>query len=514
MFNNLKKKLSITSVIFLVLFAVAAFLRLYKLQEFIIFLGDQGRDAIIIKRIVTFEHLTAIGPPSSIGQVFLGPFYYYLVAPFLPIFHFNPVGLAYGVVFFSLIGFIAAYFIIKKEVNIRTALFFIFLLAFSSVNIWYSRFSWNPNLLPISAFLTLYFFYKAIETKRWFWAVLTGVFFSISFQFHHLALLLLGPIGIYLVAYTIKHKLNFQIIRNIFLAGCGFVVFISPLILFDIKNCFLNIRSFLNVFLPEPFVKNLFFFSKSCLTNSPFHDKILNDHTPLSNRFLATVTAAFNHTFNLTLPTFAGVILFLIFVGICVYLFKVSKNNFLKLNILNAVLFLLLFSLLDSERHVHYYGVFYYSFLLILSYCLYLLSQIKLLKYTAVPLLLGLYFFFNVQGYTFFYKQPNNQIHDAERIADSIIAHLDKGKTFQTVPLPISVTDHHIRYFLEVKNHRPFDYDSPAEPDELFVMCFYNNPCKIIGNNQWQITVFKNPKVDTMWKLDIVTIYKLVHEKK
>lgn len=41
-------------------------MRLYKLDDFAIFLGDQGRDAIIMKRIVTFEHLPAVGPSSSV----------------------------------------------------------------------------------------------------------------------------------------------------------------------------------------------------------------------------------------------------------------------------------------------------------------------------------------------------------------------------------------------------------------------------------------------------------------
>jgi len=75
----------------LVLFISGLFLRFYKLNGFVTFLGDQGRDAIIIKRIVSFEHFPAIGPPTSVGQVYLGPFYYYFIAPWLWLFNFEPM---------------------------------------------------------------------------------------------------------------------------------------------------------------------------------------------------------------------------------------------------------------------------------------------------------------------------------------------------------------------------------------------------------------------------------------
>ncbi len=65
-------------------------LRFYKLEGFVTFLGDQGRDAIILKRIVTLEHFPAIGAPTSIGQVYLGPFYYYFISPWLFFFTLSP----------------------------------------------------------------------------------------------------------------------------------------------------------------------------------------------------------------------------------------------------------------------------------------------------------------------------------------------------------------------------------------------------------------------------------------
>src|SRR3989304_699109 len=81
---------------------IGVFLLFYRLENFVTFLGDQGRDAIVVKRILTGEHLPAIGAPTSVGQVYLGPFYYYFITPWLALFNFDPAGLAFGVAGFFL----------------------------------------------------------------------------------------------------------------------------------------------------------------------------------------------------------------------------------------------------------------------------------------------------------------------------------------------------------------------------------------------------------------------------
>ena len=167
------------------------------------FLGDQGRDALIIKKIVLLQALPAIGPPSSIGEVFLGPFYYYLVAPFLFLFRLNPVGLAIGVALLSCVGMYCAYRIAQKTLTDKGPLYFYLLITFSFELVRISRFSWNPNLLPFFAFITLYFFMRSVELtnkNRIFHMVLFGLFFGFSFQLHHLAGLLALPVGAFFIA--------------------------------------------------------------------------------------------------------------------------------------------------------------------------------------------------------------------------------------------------------------------------------------------------------------------------
>ena len=58
---------------------LAAILRFWKLPEYMTFLGDEGRDALMIKRILETGDIPLIGPPTSIGNIYLGPLYYYMM---------------------------------------------------------------------------------------------------------------------------------------------------------------------------------------------------------------------------------------------------------------------------------------------------------------------------------------------------------------------------------------------------------------------------------------------------
>ena len=67
---------------FLLIILTASFLRLYKIGAYMTFLGDEGRDVIVAREILS-GNLTLLGPRASAGDFFLGPIYYYMIAPFL-----------------------------------------------------------------------------------------------------------------------------------------------------------------------------------------------------------------------------------------------------------------------------------------------------------------------------------------------------------------------------------------------------------------------------------------------
>ena len=391
---RIKENKFVTSIIL-----CAAFLRIWRLEEFAMFLADQGRDAIIVRKIVTLEHLPLIGPPSSIGQVYLGPFFYYLVAPFLFLSALHPVGLVFGVSFLSITGIALGYCVVRNILDKKAALFFLILSAFSYHLIWAARFSWNPNLLPVFAFFTLYFLYKALETKKMLYSVLYGTFFGLSFQLHHLAASLVIPLAVAFMYAFAGEKKRIKLLSSLLVAAASFLVISSPLIFFDIKHDFLNTKNLISLFTQQNMVAG----------GSPLARLLETNHA-----FWATIL-------QLRYPQEISTLLSLILAAILSYVWlSKGKNLFVFIHAVNIISFLYFFSLLSSARHPHYYGSIYLSFFVL---CAYLLSIVS--KQTYSTLILGfiicVYVVLNAMRYSFIIGTPNNQIAYAERIAKSMV---------------------------------------------------------------------------------------------
>src|ERR1035437_6987442 len=123
---------------------LAAFLRLYRIADYMTFLGDEGRDVLTVYGIL-HGHLTLLGPTSSVGGFFLGPIYYYFMAPFLWLFNYNPVGPAVMVALFGVATVWLIYKVCADFFNAKIGLVASFFYAISPLVIAYSRSSWNPN---------------------------------------------------------------------------------------------------------------------------------------------------------------------------------------------------------------------------------------------------------------------------------------------------------------------------------------------------------------------------------
>jgi len=487
---NIKNILTKNKLVIL-LILTGIFLRFYKLEEFVTFLGDQGRDAIIIKRIVTFEHFPAIGPISSIGHVFLGPFYYYLMSPFLAIFQLDPIGLAYGSAVLSIIGLVGAYFIARKELNKSIAVFFLFLMIFSYTQIDFARFSWNPNLLPFFSFFSLYFFYKYFTTEKIFYSIFFGALLAFSIQLHYLAILLIPSILVFFFLNISKRKWPpLKIIKGATVFFLSFLLCFSPLIIFDLKHGFLNLNSFLKIFSGQ---------------------KVLS-YTSFLNRLSTTNNTFFSYALAVKLSIAVSILLLLIFIYFFIKSSFFKKKLFLELHFINFFLYLLLFSFLNSFRLVHYYTPIYLSFFLILA------GLIKACINKSKPfifvifILMGIYIFLNFKKYTFINApEGNRQIWRAKMIAQSIVEK-NPEIPYQVVPIPFTEMSGHIRYFLEILGKTPLSEESPDQPKELYILC-YEKECDALNDSQWQIAAFKNKQVEKIWKVDRVKIYKLVHKE-
>ncbi|VVA44370.1 conserved membrane hypothetical protein [Candidatus Roizmanbacteria bacterium] len=469
--------------ILIIVFLIGIFLRFYKLTGFVTFLGDQGRDAIILKRIITLEHFPAIGPPTSIGQVYLGPFYYYFIAPWLLFFNYQPVGLAFGVAFFSALGILINYIVVKELFDKKVALISTIFLTFSSVMIDFSRFSWNPNLLPLFTLLTVYFVIKSLKTNKWYYFALSGAFISFSIQLHYLALFLIPPVFIIYLSDLLKERK--QLIRKfvyLFICLFSFIFFTSPLIIFDLRHQFLNSKLFLALFKSS---------GSTLLTkfNSLFD----------SFYFLNL------YSLNINLNRFLVYLLLLFLLLAFVTLVKRSSN--FKTFLLFFLLIMLGMSFYNGPKHPHYFGVLYPFYYIIISYFLVFPKKSFWEKFITIVFVIG-FIFLNFQKYPYFKHLSNNQISLAQNIAKKIYNNVKKDK-FTVTALPEKYSDSTYRYFLEIWGKRAIEKDSLNKADELFVVC--EKKCDIIiGNPMWDIAYFAPNKIVGEWTVENVKIYKLI----
>lgn len=462
---------------------VGIFLRFYHLGSFTTFLGDQGRDAIIIKRIITLEHFTALGPTTSIAQVYLGPFYYYFIAPWLFIFRFDPIGLAFGVAFFSSLYLLINYGIVKQLFNQKTALISTFLIAFSSILINFSRFSWNPNLLPLFTLLTVYFLIKALTTRRILFYLLTGAFLSFSVQLHYLALFLIVPTITTLIIQLIEvREKRRETIGKSFLILLSFLFFSLPLLIFDLRHQFLNAKNFINLFK-----------SPSNVASDKYHSTI--------QTFFYLNKYVFNSDFN-------KVILLTILVLILItFLFLVKTKSNARIFLLIFILLFLGVSLYSGPKHAHYLGMIFPLYMILIAYFLSFLS-FSFFGNIFILLFLVTFVFFNVKGYSFFWERGANQIDHAKKVASFLDKIID-NRRFNFAVQPDNWQEDTYLYFLELKGKRPVDRRKVEIADQMFVVC--GKPCNLYRTPSWNITMFGNFKIVDEWRTEGVNIYKLIH---
>lgn len=466
----------------IILVVIGIILRFYNFTGFVTYLGDQGRDTIVMRRIVTFEHMPGIGASSSVGNIFLGPFYYYLVAPWLLVTNFNPVGPALGVAVLSTLFIIAMYLCVKDLFDEKVALLATTFTALSYSLVWFSRFSWNPNLLPFSALLSFYFFVKALQKGRLVHFFLTGVFIAISTQFHYVSLAFGLPMGLLFMHHAWSHRTKLkQVGIQLGSIITGFVLFQAPLITFDVRNNFMNTRGLLELFTGDHDTGRSFF-----------------------KELLYTLNEVTYHAFQWrSFDLFSALILIILVAGL--FYWRRKDQKAIWMTAFFFVTMVMATSVFTENKNRHYFGALFPLYFIIVAYFLRTYLWTKKLWIGVITALL-IFTYLQKDLYEFFRSSGPDLIGRAEHISQ-VIRNNVTGETIQITSLPDHYGDYMYRYYLEVWGKRPVERASLIKADELFVVCI--DACKPIGDPQWDIAYFEPTKVVGTWKVEDVTIYKL-----
>lgn len=480
-------------LILLVILLAAAFLRLYRIAGYMTFLGDEGRDVLVVKRMIVDHKWTLLGPTASVGGFFLGPIYYYFMIPFLWLFRLDPVGPAVMVALFG----VATVFLIYKAgrdfFDAKAGLIAAGLYAISPVAIAYSRSSWNPNLMPFFCLLTIYTLWLAVTKKRLNLLLLVGFFLGIAFQLHYLATFLVPVIVIYLLLFTAKVK-N---IKYYFLGLGGFLLGWLPFLLFELRHRFPNFRTLYQfIFYGEEtgFVTANFWPTISDLNLRIFSRLVTNNQLLLAQLMMLISLATF------------------IFLWI-----KWRKKESFKTSTLLGLWLILgisLFGFYQKPIYDYYLGFMFPLPFLLTGLALSSFSKLAIGRVIAGVLLIALVVV-NLRGVSFRY-QPNHQLGQARQIA-KVIFDKAAGKPFNFALITGQNSDDAYRYFLEIWGNSPvtvensqIDPERKTVTEQLFIVC-ETLPCFPLGHSLWEIAGFGRAEIEEEWDVSVLKVYKLKH---
>ncbi len=478
----------------LIIIITAAFLRLYRIADYMTFLGDEGRDVLVVKRMIVDHKFTLLGPTASVGGFFLGPIYYYFMLPFLWVFRLNPVGPAVMVALFGIATVFLVYKVGKDFFNKEVGLLAAGLFAVSPVIIAYSRSSWNPNLMPFFSLLIIWFAWKTVAREQPAMLVLVGFLFGIAIQLHYLAVFLMAVVMIYLLLYFRR----FKYLKYYFGGIVGFILGWSPFLLFEIRHGFPNFRTLYNF---------LFFGEETGFVGKNFFPIIIDVFLRLFSRLVTN-----NHHNFAILLIFGSLLSLVIFA-------KKMKSRPKRLAGLLLLIWLVvgigLFGFYQKGIYDYYFGFMFPLPFFLTSLAITKLAEKKILGlYIAV--IIGFYLFaINLKAIPFRYP-PNRQLNQAQKIAESIF---DKagGRPFNFALITSGNSDHTYRYFFEIWGNSPITIEnSQVDPerktvtDQLFVIC-ETLPCAPEGHPLWEIAGFGRAKIVEEKTVSVVEVYELGH---
>jgi 4-amino-4-deoxy-L-arabinose transferase-like glycosyltransferase len=512
----MKKKVSLILLIAILL--LAAFLRLYMISDYMTFLGDEGRDMLVAKGILEGD-FTLLGPRASAGDFFLGPIYYYMIAPWLWLFRYDPVGPSVMVGLLSVVTTWLIYFVGKKWFNQATGMFAAALYAVSPVVINYSHSSWNPNVLPFFSLLLLFLLVKAItlaKATKYFIAV--GLLLGIALQLHYLALFLGVVVFFYVLFATWYHTKKFLLLllmKRYLQIFVGFLIGFSPFLAFEIRHGFPNIKTI-----------GKFIFSDTAQKGYETGGTFFSTITDVFFRIFAKLVFYFPSQDRLDLFTPAqlnlfGTFVMVVTVAALITLVKFTKN---KLVLLLLVLWLffgvLLFGFYKKAIYDYYFTFLFPLPFFIIGNFFSQLTQLNFLKkrqivgWTLALVLFGGVFLYNLTGIPFL-KEPNRQKEQARTIAKEVIKFAD-NKPYNFALISQGNSDHAYRYFLEVHGHEPvrienmlLDPERKTVTDQLVVVCEEIH-CQPLGHPLFDVAAFGRASVAAEANVIVVKVFKLV----
>lgn len=494
--HSLWKKFSPTTKLVIGLLVVASWLRLWNIDGSLQFLGDQGRDALVVSRIFSEFDPVFIGPVTSVGNMYLGPLYYYFMLPWLFLSYPSPVGPAIAVGVLGVLSVAAVYYLGKKMVGPTAAAWAAFFLTFSHVVVYYSRFSWNPNPAPLVAMGMMYCTYVAWKKNTWYWLGVAACF-SVLIQLHYLTLLSAGGAGViwllqlFEVLKTKSFNLKSFLTRTMLAAGIV-LISLTPLLLFDWKHNWLNAKGFADIILSTS--------SDSIAPEGQSIFRVVRETHGRSMHILFEWVIGQARLLN------TGLVLFVL--GVLGWLLvKGPSKNKSGIVVISAYL---LTGIIGTAFYQHSVFDHYIAYLFPVTFLVYgiVLSQLQTISIAKIPVgklsvLAWTVFFLSLNLPRLPLADANWTIYDMQRVASSITDRVELGEKYNIVLLSETgdLDAQNYRYFLSTTNTPTVKTEQRGEVETLFIIDELNQP-SVTDSPVYEIVVFPNKQPSEVYTIE------------
>lgn len=191
------------------LLLLAAALRLPDLATRGTWDGDQGHDMLVLRTLVREGVVPLLGPPTSIGDVHHGAWYYYLLSPAAALTGGDSPLAVVALIAIAGIAAVGVVWWLARAVSGPVAgLVAGLVMATSAAAIDESTFIWNPNLIALSSATALAAAWRAWSggDRRWWLVAAVGT--AVTMQCHVLGVALLPIVAAPLVADARRRSLG------------------------------------------------------------------------------------------------------------------------------------------------------------------------------------------------------------------------------------------------------------------------------------------------------------------
>lgn len=488
------------------LFILAVALRLYRIDAYVHFLGDEGRDMRIVRAIYTAGDLPFLGPNASVGGFFLGPMYYWMIAPFLWLWQSNPVGPAIMVAVFGIATVIGVYLVSRMISGTAGALIALLLYSIAPIVVRYSRFSWNPNPVPFFSLIAVGSIYLASKTKQSWWWFISGAAMGMNVQLHYLTTVLFPVTGLSIALTTPIRRWW----KAFGLMIAGFLLTYAPFLLFEIKHNFPNHRTILE-----------FVTRKEGAVHPDPLTLIRTFHEVGVGLYRVLFPTAIEH---LPAVLFWGSLVFLIGVVSHAIVKQPSSKHALMIVAVWFVGGILGLSAYQGAIYDYYYGFLYPVPFLLFALLIHVLWNLRIGRLARWSLKIGIVVLavvFSVllaQG-LYIWQGPQHIVRQTRDIANFVLDKTD-GKPYNFALLAERNSDNAYRYFFELAENPPIDIQNPTiDPErktvtqQLFIIC-EQQTCAPLGHPKWEVAGFGQAEIVGQWyMIGGITVQKLVHFK-